>query len=149
MIKTLTTEYKTPIFDSWVADCHSNSSIPKSFYVNQEINLELMVIAGGMLFPNFEVVDGLVYLAGHAPEEGKVNNIVEGRLSEWQASFNRWNLVNVFSASSSANDDVFEAALEMFKLSWEASLMKAFPDKNFIIEIDESEFSGPSITFYQ
>lgn len=147
LIKTIHTEFVAEKYNQWRNACESPEHVTKQFYLNNNIELEMFLHIGKFIYPDFCVIEGMVFLNEFKPtKEDCVNRGVTCN-STWQESFNRVNLADYFSNSFNTSEDIFLATLEVIYKGWENSLKEAFPERQFVINTETNV--EPIISFYE
>lgn len=140
-------------FLEFAEKCGQPEEVTKQFYLNHSCNLELFVHVGRLIFPEFVVVNELVFISEFVNPNNMGKNQTRLSTKDYQASFNRLNLADYFNSSvANSNVDIFNAALEVVKNGWEQSLSKLYPNHKFVIETSNAFNASddePCIWFYQ
>ncbi|QGK70799.1 hypothetical protein GIY23_15900 [Allosaccharopolyspora coralli] len=124
-------------------------------YLNQETAIPFVVASQWLFCPAFEEYRGCIILEGRIdrPSDPIIDDWIEqfqGDLSRTEEKCNLTTLYDVFGGSDTGpyDDDLSQLA-QTLAHCWDALLKKEFPDREFIVEVYDTEESyGPQVTFY-
>ena len=127
-------------------------------YIGQEIYMEDIEIIGNILYPYTIQHNGGVIFAGlNSTEEYFYlrKKKFDGSLAHYKSIPDAERDINelrpydfFYGTSDNSSDETYQNVAEMIKKCWECHLMRTYPDKKFIVEIN-GEYEQFGITFYQ
>ncbi|WP_273839493.1 hypothetical protein [Providencia rettgeri] len=140
-------------YESWKNEWASPNDIEINDYISDCCNPEDILCSIKLLIPEFLDVDGCILLS----DRYEKNNFEEWKkqfgsdLSAIEKMLNHVHVYDLFTGSlDKTSDSVFLQLCKIMQCTWEMSLKKAFPTKEFLVELHNSESDyGPSLTFYQ
>ncbi len=139
-------------YNAWKNSWSDPESITLDSYVSFNIHPEDALITYGVLFQEFIQIDECVFLKKHFDEanykswQDKLDNN-----AQIEKVINHIHLYDVFAnCQDNVEDDIFEALAEKVGYFWRLRLSNEFPDKNFIVEVSNTDQNyGPEVVFYQ
>ncbi|MDQ0418933.1 hypothetical protein J2Z48_003138 [Croceifilum oryzae] len=116
-----------------------------------KLDIEQMLLAGRILFPEFDEVDNMVF-KNRIGLRDQVDHWREQGLSNWQieAMLNHKHVHMSYVQGSVDADEHWLELGKLLKMCYEFSLSRLYPNKNFIVDLSEDDGPGDYvITFYQ
>ncbi|SFX68260.1 hypothetical protein SAMN04487866_11746 [Thermoactinomyces sp. DSM 45891] len=114
------------------------------------LDIEKILLAGRVLFPEFQEVDDMVFLDRPELRE-HIDHWKKGRSNlQVEAMLNHRHIHESYVEGPEAWDDQWLELGKLLKMCYESSLSRLYPDREFIVDL--SEDSGPGdyvLTFYQ
>lgn len=152
-LKTFEPLYGLHRYPAWRAGWADKKSIDVFSYISSECNPEDLLLCSKLLLPDFVVVDGAVFLE-HKYDAGAFDSWSTqfgGDLCAIEKMVNHTHTYDVFEGCTDDIDEaVFTQLAEVFSLSWRLLLRDKFPDREFCVDVRNSDQEyGPVVTFYQ
>jgi hypothetical protein len=142
-------------FELWRSQWGKKDQVDIYSYISCMCNPEHSLLFCRILFPDFIVVDGAVFL--DFKYDDNIFNVwlerLGGDLCATEKMMNLTHVYDIFSGGDiriSDSDSVFEPISSAIAFSWRLVLRNKFPDKVFCVrESNSDQEYGPTITFYQ
>lgn len=152
-INTLNTFSGLARYELWKSGWEKKDQVDEYSYISNMCHPEEVLLCSKLFFPGFVCAGGGVFIESRYNDD-LFNCWLErfsGDLQATEKMINHTHLYDVFEGCSEEVDDkVFEQLAEVFAFSWRLLLDKKFPDKNFKVEVSNSDQDyGPVVTFYQ
>ena len=138
-------EWLTP----WVS---SSGETSLTLYRDLEVGLSRMIVAAGLLVPEFVESHGCVVLKENYTEENFAGwwHSLDGDVARVEGVLNHTHISDLFM-----NDDFLETAVDsalrdlaqFMGLTWRAALRSRFPDRLFTVQVTD-DLDGPTVAFW-
>ena len=142
-----------PAYCSWKKQWSSQEGLDVYSYIFDQCQPEHILLFSKMLFPDFVVKEGGVFLARNFSTEvlDRCSGLASGDISKTEKLLNVVRFYDVFGqVAAGVSDDVFLQLCNVIGFAWRMVLKEKFPEKVFCVEVSNSEQNyGPDITFYQ
>ena len=143
----------TQAYCSWKKQWSSQEDLDVHSYIFDQCRPDHVLMFSNMLFPDFVVAEGGVFLGRNFSDEvfDTCFALASGDLSKTEQLLNVVRIYDVFGQGArDVSDDVFLQLCNVIGFSWRMVLKEKFPEKVFCVEVSNSEQNyGPDITFYQ
>lgn len=145
--------YDLTRYELWKNNWDSPNDMTINDYISDCFHPEDILCSVKLLIPEFVDIDGCVLLSDRYEE----NNFNEWKkeygmdLAAIEKMLNHVHVYDLFTGNlDKTSDSIFLQLCKLMQCSWDMSLKKAFPKKEFLVELNNSESDyGPSLTFYQ
>ncbi|WP_446436407.1 hypothetical protein [Pseudomonas sp. 1152_12] len=140
-------------YELWASGWAKKDNIDIFSYVSAMCNPEDCLLFCRLLFPDFFVSQGAIFLSAKYDHDVFVVWLkkFDGDARAVEKIMNHTHLYDVFSGCTDEVDDVvFEQLAETIALSWRLVLKDKFPERKFSVDVSNSDQDyGPTVTFFQ
>lgn len=140
-------------YESWKSGWMEEDGVDIFSYISDMCNPEYFLLSCKLLFPDFVVIKGAVFLENRFSSDIFYCWLkqLNGDVHAVEKIMNHMHLYDVFGGSLDDVDDAVLAQLsEVIALSWRLVLKDKFPEREFSVEVSNTDQDyGPIVTFYQ
>ncbi|GBR10254.1 hypothetical protein HW511_10550 [Asaia siamensis] len=144
---------KDPIkYTNWLGPCINDSESPLVFYMSYNCNPSDCIVFSKVLFPEFFLLNDYVFARVAISPEAAKKGMEDSKNKKFdEESFNQIYIFELFDGNKiRVDDDIAKDIGKIIAFSWDLSLKKTFPDRNFVVNyIDDESNYGPIVNFYE